>query len=166
MQFLAPAPCFQMKGSSYKAVMGRAQLNASATFFPMKWSSTYLRDYPEAGVEDFPCLFAHFFTSEGPQVMDVMVQRQVRLLSHFYFLGRFWFSCCIWVCVCCSSFLADGFGLYRCMGDISLPPNAQVMGGFAWMKHRIHKVLQAELHRLIIWRTDNLWMAFIILKYI
>lgn len=61
MQFLASAPCFQMKGSSYKAVMGRAQLNASATCFPVKRSSTHLRDDPEAGVEDFPRLFCTIF---------------------------------------------------------------------------------------------------------
>lgn len=83
-------------------------------------------------------------------MMDVMVHRQARLPSHLYFLSRFWLSCCIWVCVCCESFLADDFGLYRCMGDISLPSNAQVTGGFVWMKRKIHKVLQAELHRPII----------------
>lgn len=34
------------------------------------------------------------------------------------------------------------------------------------MEHKIHKMLQTEMHRLIIWGIDNLQMAFTPLKYV
>lgn len=104
------------------------------------------------------CTFLHIFSPLwGHKWCTLWCKDRVSHYNSFIFFRCFF---------CYFFFPSDFFQLYGCMRDISFPSHAQLMGVYAWMEHKIHKVLQPELHRLMIWEMDNLQMAFTPLKYV
>lgn len=154
------------------------QFSASAPFFKLKETAIKLWWVEHSWLPQQPASL----WNEMPATSE-MTLKQVWRLAHVFFC-TFFHHCGATSDACCGArtslvtttalsflhflwfFSCRLFQLYGCMRDISLPSHAQLMGVFAWVEHKIHKVLQPELHRLIIWGTENFQMVFTPLKYV